>query len=270
MRPADWTKLSSDAITREVGAAENRDGVIRLMQALTPDPIWTPVIVDMMRGRDRFREPVLDVRSFLFWLGRTLRPRNYLEIGVRRGFSAAMVAAAAPNVDLYAFDLWMHPYADVANPGPDFVARELETIGHRGGRFFFSGNSHETVPAFFRRRPSSKMARIRQWLGARQTLRPRAFDLILVDGDHTLVGAYDDLKNVMGQCRIGGVVVFDDIAPDVAAIGADILKADRGADPNGHGDLHGVWNAVKREYPNYRYIDYVGHPPGVAIGIRMS
>jgi predicted O-methyltransferase YrrM len=51
-----------------------------------------------------------------------------------------------------------------------------------------------TVPEYFRRHPD------------------RFFDLITVDGDHSAAGAAADIENVMPRLKIGGALVFDDIA----------------------------------------------------------
>ena len=38
------------------------------------------------------------------------------------------------------------------------------------------------------------------------------FEIIPLDGDHTEAGAFDDLKNVIPNLSVGGILVFDDIA----------------------------------------------------------
>ncbi len=64
----------------------------------------------------------IDLLTILQATAQALQPRNYLEIGVRRGRSLAVVAAAAPACDLFGFDLWMQDYAGMPNPGPDLCA----------------------------------------------------------------------------------------------------------------------------------------------------
>jgi len=121
-------------------------------------------------------------------------PTAYLEIGVRRGRSASVVAAINPAIDLYLFDLWHADYAGVPNPGPAFVHNQLDRVGHRGKRMFHSGYSQETVPAFFS-----------------QMDRPETFSMMTVDGDHRDEGARRDLDNVIGVLSNDGMLVFDDI-----------------------------------------------------------
>jgi hypothetical protein len=65
-----------------------------------------------------------DLACALRQISEGLQPRNYLEIGVRVGKSASMVASAAPDVGFAGFDLWVSPYAGLDNPGPDHVRRQ--------------------------------------------------------------------------------------------------------------------------------------------------
>lgn len=135
-----------------------------------------------------------DINTILHTLASMLKPARYLEIGVRRGRSMAMVAAVAPHCAMTGFDLWIDDYAGMDNPGPDFVQRELAAVGFRGSLDLISGNSHETVPRYFREHPDAY------------------FDLITVDGDHTLEGAREDLNTVIPRLEIGGALVFDDVS----------------------------------------------------------
>lgn len=156
----------------------------------------------------------MDIVSLLYAIGEMGRPENYLEIGVRRGRSACALAVASPDTDIFAFDIWQRGYAQSENPGPDLVREELARFGHRGRVAFHDGDSHETVPQFFREHPDL------------------TFDVITVDGDHSVDGARDDLKNVAPRLRVGGVLVFDDTAnpycPGLDRVWNDLLATDRG------------------------------------------
>ena len=136
-----------------------------------------------------------DICCALAAFAHTRRPARYLEIGVRRGRTACVVAAFAPRVDLFLFDMWAESYAGVPNPGPEFVVEQLRRAGHRGGVQFVTGRSQETVLAFLA-----------------NPANPRLFDLITVDGDHRDEGARADLDNVIDHLSPGGLLVFDDIA----------------------------------------------------------
>ena len=78
----------------------------------------------------------------------------------------------------------------------DLTAEELRSVGVPSLRELFelmTGNSHQTVPAFFAEHPGKQ------------------FDLILVDGDHSAEGAREDLLSVLPRVAPGGAIVFDDI-----------------------------------------------------------
>ena len=136
----------------------------------------------------------LDIVNILYAVTKLHKPKNYLEIGVRRGRSCLVVANAYTEVNIYGCDIWVDNYAGMENPGPDFVRNELEKHGHRGSLEFFNGDSHTLIPELFRMQPEL------------------IFDLITVDGDHSEEGALSDLNTALERLAPGGVLVFDDIA----------------------------------------------------------
>jgi predicted O-methyltransferase YrrM len=154
-----------------------------------------------------------DIVTVLLHLSASLKPRRYLEIGVRRGRSACAVAAVTPAVDMVLCDLWQQNYAGMENPGPDHVRRELAAVGHQGAVEFLDGNSHETLPSFFREHPDA------------------FFDIVTVDGDHTNLGAAQDLADVLPRINIGGALVFDDVChpkhPGLRDVWTRLVGADR-------------------------------------------
>ena len=80
------------------------------------------------------------------------------------------------------------------NPGPNFVKNELDKFDFQGRVNFINGDSKKTVPNFFKENPNL------------------FFDLITIDGDHSLKGALRDIKNVLPRLKIGGAIIFDDIS----------------------------------------------------------
>ena len=166
-----------------------------VLDRLVGDPF-----IDFMRryyalGQERFGSAwgFLDQLTVLHAAASLARPRRYLEIGVFRGRSLAVVASAAPEAELYGFDMWVQGYAGLENVGPDLVREQLRRVGHRGRVELVSGSSHETVPAFLATHPDL------------------SFDLVTVDGDHTEAGARRDLETVLPRVAVGGVLVFDDL-----------------------------------------------------------
>ena len=173
-----------------------------------------------------------DIVTVLGAAAELLVPTSYLEIGVRRGRSMAVVGARAPGASIIGIDLWETGYAGMENPGEEHVRRELATIGHHGPLELVSGDSHEVLPRLFAERPEL------------------AFDLVTVDGDHSDAGAARDLRDVLPRLRVGGALVFDDV---------------RHAS---HPGLDEVWRrtvAADRRFSTWQFDD-IGY--GVAVAVR--
>jgi predicted O-methyltransferase YrrM len=226
--------IGARTAARHVLATETIRGALELTQQLTQDP-YLEYLRDFYRhGLEQFgdRWHYADLTTTVLGLAELLRPRSYLEIGVRRGRSACAVAAKVPECALALFDKWVANYAGIDNPGPEFVAAELRRIGHRGPLEFISGDSHETLPAYWAKHPGT------------------TFDLITVDGDHSDRGAAQDLRDVLPHLSVGGAVVFDDLCHPK------------------HLSLRSVWTEVVASRPNMSsWIDTdVGY--GVAFAIR--
>ena len=65
----------------------------------------------------------------------------------------------------------------------------MEKLKFSGRIEFLDGLSHDLIPTISRR---------------------RRFDLILVDGDHSVGAAADDVANVWPLLKVGGLLVLDD------------------------------------------------------------
>jgi predicted O-methyltransferase YrrM len=208
--------------------------VIPILQRLGSDT-YVEYLMDFYHaGLSRFGEQwcYADITTVLLAVSRLIQPRKYLEIGVRRGRSMAMVAASSPQCEIVGFDLWIRDYYGVENPGAQFVRDELHRIGYAGNVEFVNGNSHRTVKEYLRSHPNDY------------------FDLITVDGDHSKYGASLDLKDVLPRLSIGGIVVFDDISHPC------------------HLYLRKVWKRYVADQPRFAAWEYTELGYGVAIGIR--
>lgn len=141
----------------------------------------------------------------LAYLSKALKVNRYMELGVRRGFSMAVVGGRRKKAHLVGFDDWQPGYGGAANPGPDFVRDELKAIGHAGKVELITGHVANTVPAYE---------------------ATESFPLILVDADHTKDGTYRDILNVLSFLMPGGGhLVVDDLQDgDVASAYAKVTR----------------------------------------------
>ena len=207
--------------------ADISSAVMVTLQAMASDDANKPALLALLENGQ------VNVHVALRVIARVLRPRAYLEIGVRRGWSLAQVLSEAPACHAYLVDAWIPEYSGCANPGEAFVREELAKVApaHYGDVIFWCGNSHEILPGL---------------------LRGLWFDLVLVDGDHTADGALQDLRDVMPHVRTGGVVVFDDVV-------------DTADSPGECATLREVWEQIQREFTGWTYITHLPGRFGVAI-----
>ena len=210
--------------------------VVAVLERLEPDDYIRYLLQYYRAGLERFGDAwrYADILTALLAVAEIVRPEHYLEIGVRRGRSMAMVAAACPDCSMVGFDLWTPDYAGMPNPGPEFVRTEMAKVGHRGALELVSGDSHETVPRFLSEHPEM------------------FFDLVTVDGDHSRKGAERDLRDVLPRVKVGGVIVLDDICHPLHRYLASVWKKVVVSDPR-----FGAWQFTELGY-------------GVALAIRKS
>lgn len=196
--------LEPDHITALTNEAETRD----------PDQYVEYVARYVETGQGRSRHwRYADIVTVLGAAAELMQPATYLEIGVRRGRSLAVVVSRLHSCDVICVDFWNQGYAGIDNPGPDHVRRIASDAGHCGTLELISGDSHVVLPELFSSRPEL------------------SFDLITVDGDHSKRGATQDLQDVLPRLRIGGALVFDDIShpahPYLFDVWRDVVASDR-------------------------------------------
>ena len=204
---------ASTFATAAVDAATVRQAVA-VLDRLTPDVYAEYVAAFYRAGLRHEHWRYADINTALLALAAGLRPQSYLEIGVRRGRSLAMVASVCPACDIVACDMFIAGYGGMDNAGPPLITSELAGVGFTGRLEFVVGDSHKTLPGFFRQHPD------------------RYFDLITVDGDHTEAGARADLETVWPRLKVGGALVFDDVSnhdhPELAGVWRDFTDAHAG------------------------------------------
>lgn len=207
--------LGVSTLSAESTSANTLRQVVQIVKQLEVDEYVRYLNSYYQAGLERFGEAwrYADILTVLLATAQLLKPESYLEIGVRRGRSMAMIAATCPECNIVGFDIWRENYAGMANPGPAFVQSEIEKVGYRGRLELISGNSHETVPRYFKEHPDA------------------FFDLVTVDGDHSAKGTEQDLRDVMPHIKIGGVLVFDDISHPTQPHLLEVWQRVVGADP---------------------------------------
>ena len=173
-----------------------------------------------------------DINTALLGLSKIMDIENYMEIGVRRGRSLCMLGSQKKTANLYGFDMWIEDYHNSPNPGPDFVNKELDKFDFQGKVNFINGDSKTTVPNFFKENPNL------------------FFDLITIDGDHSLKGAYRDIKNVLPRLKIGGAIIFDDISS------------------HEHLYLKKLWTKEIKNKNNFYSYEFTDTGLGIAVGIK--
>lgn len=201
---------------------------------------------DTLRVYDQARHsglPYWDVRTAVRCLAHVLRPSTYLEIGVRRGWSLAQVFAERPDSFAYVCDAWIENYGGFEQGSPDYLRakmREVTGAHYEPSIEFISGNSHDVLPAWFCGNYDTSPA-------------PDTFDLITVDGDHTRVGAWWDLVDLLPRVAVGGALVFDDIDElgDGEATPQATSKVQRPELPHSVRTLMDLWLHVQSMHPNF-------------------
>lgn len=242
------------------------------LERMAPDAVNKPALIQWLKEALAAGDRRWEIRTALRCLAHVLQPRSYLEIGTRRGWSLAQVVSEAPHARVYSVDMWVDNYGGVANPGPGFLQQELAQLapGFRGELHFLSGNSHDLLPQFFDGYPPETPAQ--DELRRHFENRPHQFDLVTVDGDHTAVGAWWDLLDVMPHVAIGGAVVFDDLIDK-----SDELMGDKPSSrfanrypplTNFRPSLLDVWQRIKRVFGNFSYLENLAAQPPIGIAIR--
>lgn len=237
--PTQWiepVQLSAANLLKLSSTAKTLQSLLTTLKQLTLDEYLEFMLAYYQRGQSLFGEDwgYNDLLAVLQAATTVLKPENYLEIGVRRGRSLSVVAAGHPSTNIFGFDLWIQDYAGMKNPGPQFVAEELKKLNHTGKLDLISGDSRKTIPQFFMDNPNLY------------------FDLITVDGDHSLKGARIDLKNVIPRLKVGGVLLLDDIKHPQ------------------HRYLELLWDKLISKNPHFSSAKYNDLGYGVACAVRQS
>lgn len=263
-----------DSLRCLLGAPEISRATALTLEALGPDPKNKEALLAWLRASAEAGDGRYEIRAALRALTRVLAPRSYLEIGTRRGWSLAQVVAESPRVRAWCFDLWIEGYGDAENPGPDFVREELlrAAPGHSADVTFLSGNSHDLLPLFFQSVEPETEADLAVLRAGEEA--PRAFDLITVDGDHTALGAWWDITDVLPFIAVGGALVFDDILErsdeDFGARAQSRWASLRPSPGELRPSLRALWDRLRGGLENFEFFECPDGiaPVGIAVRVR--
>lgn len=117
-------------------------------------------------------------------------PRRYLEIGTREGGSlVAVLKHSNPAPEFIAIcDTWGNSHGGTQRGNHSHIQEILDGINYQGEVTWLDGNSLDLIP----------------------TLQ-QTFDLILIDGDHSIKGARADLNNCWPLLEESSFLVMDDV-----------------------------------------------------------
>ncbi len=145
-----------------------------------------------------------EMHGVLYYIAKNIKPEHYLEIGVFRGRSMALVLKASSQTKGYGIDLWGAYGKETTQPAD--IITILKDVNIENLPTFFSGCSQELLPDLWQ-----------------SNAIPDLFNLILVDGDHTFTGARKDLELCIPHLKKGGILIFHDITHPDAVFLADLV-----------------------------------------------
>ncbi len=139
------------------------------------------------------KEPSSEMYNILYLVAQKIKPKTYLELGVFKGRSMAIVLKASPQTNAYGIDRWEEYSGQIFTA--EGIKESLKCVGIKKLPIFHTGFSYEILPKLWRDKDI-----------------PEFFDLILVDGDHSLEGAKKDLDLCSMHLEKDGILIFHDIA----------------------------------------------------------
>lgn len=172
-----------------------------------------------------------DYYHLLWSIGAHWPMQRVMEIGCRTGISICQFLSAVPDpgsVEVFLFDIFADGFTS-----PNLVKMNLRALNLPTDRIhFIVGDSCVEVPKF-----------------VDTERRGGSMDYILVDGNHERPAARQDLENVIPLLKEGGILLFDDIAPDGCA-------------------LIDVWDAFKAAHAQEFYFAENMNGKGIGVGVK--
>lgn len=136
-------------------------------------------------------ENVISTYVALRWAASEVKPKSYLEIGVSNGTSTETVLNTHRPDRMVLCDLWdpQQAWGGSGKNSHQHISNWLQSQGYPESSVqFLDGDSRVLIP----------------------TLK-ESFDLILVDGNHSAEGAFQDLVNCWPLLSPTGLMILDDV-----------------------------------------------------------
>jgi len=115
------------------------------------------------------------------------KPKIIVEIGFNTGISALNFLSKSDDIQVISFDILLHHYCSYAKL---FVDEK-----YPGRHTLVAGNSSKVIPSFMKMHPEFRA------------------DLIFIDGDHNLNGAYADIVNCYQMATKKTILIADNVVP---------------------------------------------------------
>lgn len=228
--PATWSEFQSQK-------ADSRN--LTLHQALSKlagevsrdhvERTWGRFNIADPKSRD-ILPAILDSALFLSWYGLYRHPRRYLDLGIKQGYLAAVVAAACSGIEIYGIDSWEGVQERLP---PDRFATMLRTVfAHRGYVRFVNGHVN------------SALERLRA-----SFIGPFSFDLASVCIDLLEAKAEPQLIDLLSHIAPGGALVVS---------GGSTDRFDQ------------VWKTISERFPEFTYLQCREHKTGMILAASVS
>lgn len=120
---------------------------------------------------------------------------SYFEVGTSEGKSLKKVIQHSKHLKrIGSCDIWGTTDGGTGRGSHQHVADLVESLGYKGEITFYDGDSHKILPTLMHHEDHFEK-----------------YDLVFVDGDHTLEGNRQDLIECWPMVKPGGWIIFDDI-----------------------------------------------------------
>jgi predicted O-methyltransferase YrrM len=130
---------------------------------------------------------------------------NYLEVGVCEGHSLEVVVRECPTIEhITLIDMWGKAYGGSGRGSHQHIVELLDRVPYRDGVRFLDGDSHVILPQLIK--------------------EGNGYDLITIDGDHSLEGGKQDLMHGWELLNPEGWITFDDICHPAHPYLMDVAK----------------------------------------------